>query len=148
MSGSNVSNSSTTHTQRIPNMRTPAGAYPGAYQKQVRLAGAYPGAYRGARSTVRATPQVIAEGRTLYSNNCASGHGAQGLGDGQAGRSLEPSPALLRRFVQMPMSGDEYLLWTISEGGERFGTDMPAFEDKLGEEDIWKIIAYMRAGFP
>jgi len=46
------------------------------------------------------------------------------------------------------MSGDEYLLWTISEGGERFGTDMPAFEDKLGEEDIWKIIAYMRAGFP
>ena len=83
-----------------------------------------PGAYRGARSTVRATPQVI------------------------AGRSLEPSPALLRQFVQMPMSGDEYLLWTISEGGERFGTDMPAFEDKLGEEDIWKIIAYMRAGFP
>ncbi|SFU15420.1 c-type cytochrome [Sedimentitalea nanhaiensis] len=107
-----------------------------------------PGAYRGARSTVRATPQVIAEGRTLYSNNCASCHGAQGLGDGQAGRSLEPSPALLRQFVQMPMSGDEYLLWTISEGGERFGTDMPAFEDKLGEEDIWKIIAYMRAGFP
>ena len=87
-------------------------------------------------------------GEELYTDNCASCHGAQGLGDGQAGRSLEPSPALLRQFVQMPMSGDEYLLWTISEGGERFGTDMPAFEDKLGEEDIWKIIAYMRAGFP
>ncbi|SHM66449.1 Cytochrome C oxidase, cbb3-type, subunit III [Roseovarius litoreus] len=107
-----------------------------------------PGAYRGARSDVRATPQVIAAGRTLYSNNCASCHGAEGLGDGKAGRSLVPSPALLRQFVQMPMSGDEYLLWTISEGGERFGTDMPAFRETLSEEEIWKIIAYMRAGFP
>lgn len=107
-----------------------------------------PAAYRGARSTVRATPEVIMEGQTLYTENCASCHGAQGLGDGEAGRSLVPSPALLRTFVQMPMSGDEYLLWAISEGGERFGTDMPPFKETLSQEDIWKIIAYMRAGFP
>ena len=107
-----------------------------------------PAAYRGARSTVRATPEIIAGGQSLYSDNCARCHGAEGLGDGEAGRSLVPSPALLRWFVEMPMSGDEYLLWTISEGGERFGTDMPAFKGSLNEEDIWKIIAYMRAGFP
>lgn len=107
-----------------------------------------PAAYRGARSTIRATPEVIAEGQTLYTANCASCHGAEGLGDGEAGRSLVPSPALLRWFVQMPMSGDEYLLWAISEGGQRFGTEMPAFREPLTEEEIWKIIAYMRAGFP
>ena len=107
-----------------------------------------PAAYRGARSMVRATPEVIAEGQRLYANNCASCHGAEGLGDGDAGRSLVPSPAMLRWFVQMPMSGDEYLLWAISEGGERFGTDMPAFKNSLSEENIWEIIAYMRAGFP
>ncbi|WP_162798593.1 c-type cytochrome [Sulfitobacter sp. SK012] len=107
-----------------------------------------PATYRGARSPFRATPQVIAEGETLYSANCSGCHGAEGLGDGEAGRSLVPSPALLRWFVQMPMSGDEYLLWTISEGGDRSGTDMPAFKDNLSEENIWKIIAYMRAGFP
>lgn len=107
-----------------------------------------PAAYRGARSTVRATPEVIAAGKALYSDNCASCHGAQGMGDGEAGRSLVPSPALLQRFVQMPMAGDEFLLWAVSEGGERFGTDMPAFKGALSEEDIWKIIAYMRAGFP
>ena len=104
--------------------------------------------YRGARSTIRATPENVAEGQALYRENCASCHGAEGLGDGDAGRSLVPSPALLRWFVQMPMSGDEYLLWAVSEGGERFGTDMPAFKQSLSEEDIWKIIAYMRAGFP
>lgn len=107
-----------------------------------------PASYRGARSTVRATPEIIADGQSLYSNNCASCHGAEGLGDGEAGQSLVPSPALLRWFIQMPMSGDEYLLWAISEGGERFRTDMPAFKETLSEEDIWKIIAYMRAGFP
>ena len=107
-----------------------------------------PAAYRGARSTVRATSDIIAEGEAIYSDNCARCHGSEGMGDGEAGRSLVPSPALLRWFVQMPMAGDEYLLWTISEGGERFGTDMPPFKGTLSEEDIWKTIAYMRAGFP
>lgn len=107
-----------------------------------------PTAYRGARSTVRGTAQVIEEGKSLYANNCASCHGAQGLGDGDAGRSLVPSPALIQSLVQMPMAEDEYLLWTIFEGGQRFGTEMPAFEGKLSEDDVWKIVAYMRAGFP
>ncbi|MEZ5904811.1 MAG: cytochrome c [Geminicoccaceae bacterium] len=46
------------------------------------------------------------------------------------------------------MSADEYLLWTIAEGGGRPGTDMPAFAGTLSEEEIWKIISLMRAGFP
>jgi mono/diheme cytochrome c family protein len=48
----------------------------------------------------------------------------------------------------MPMAGDEYLLWTVSEGGKAFETAMPAFKDSLSEDQIWSIIAYMRAGFP
>jgi mono/diheme cytochrome c family protein len=107
-----------------------------------------PAAYSGARSTVRATRETLTSGARLYGDNCARCHGAKGFGDGEEGRGLVPSPALIRYFVQMPMSGDEYLLWTISEGGERFGTDMPAFKDKLSEDDIWKIVAYMRPGFP
>lgn len=107
-----------------------------------------PAAYRGARNSVRATPEAIAAGAKLYSENCASCHGARGFGDGEAGRGLVPSPALLNHFVRMPMAGDEYLLWAISEGGERFGTEMPAFKDVLSEDEIWRIITYMRSGFP
>ena len=105
-------------------------------------------AYRGARSTVAATEGTISDGRALYEANCASCHGSSGMGDGEAGRSLSPSPALLSYLVQMPMAVDEYLLWSVSEGGAPFGTDMPAFKDQLSEEEIWQIIAYMRAGFP
>jgi mono/diheme cytochrome c family protein len=40
------------------------------------------------------------------------------------------------------------MVWTISEGGALFGTDMPAFKNTLSRDDIWRIVTYMRAGFP
>jgi mono/diheme cytochrome c family protein len=51
-------------------------------------------------------------------------------------------------MIQRPISVDEYLLWSISEGGKDFDTRMPAFRITLSRDDIWKIVAYMRAGFP
>ena len=107
-----------------------------------------PAEYRGQTSTVAPTEATIREGATLYAQNCASCHGPTGLGDGEAGRALNPSPALLAYLINMPMAVDEYLLWTISEGGKPLGTAMPAFKDKLAPEEIWKVVAFMRAGFP
>jgi mono/diheme cytochrome c family protein len=107
-----------------------------------------PAEYRGQTSTVAPTEATIREGATLYAENCASCHGPTGLGDGEAGRALNPSPALLAYLINMPMAVDEYLLWTISEGGTPLGTEMQAFKDKLAPEEIWKIVAFMRAGFP
>lgn len=107
-----------------------------------------PKQYQGARSTVSATPENIAAGGQLYHTQCASCHGKKGLGDGEAEKGLSPSPALLAYMIQMPVSVDEYLLWTISEGGIQFGTAMPAFRERLSTEEIWKIVTYMRVGFP
>ena len=107
-----------------------------------------PAPYRGQTSTVAPTEATIREGAALYVESCASCHGATGMGDGEAGRALNPSPALLAYMINMPMAVDEYLLWTISEGGEPFETDMPAFKDILTREEIWKVIAFTRAGFP
>ena len=104
--------------------------------------------YQGAKSTVANSKETIEAGGKLYGEKCASCHGKEGLGDGQAPRSLLPSPALLAFMIQRPVSVDEYLLWSISEGGKQFDTEMPAFKDVLAREDIWKIVAYMRAGFP
>jgi mono/diheme cytochrome c family protein len=107
-----------------------------------------PTEYRGQTSTVAPTEATVREGATHYAQNCASCHGPTGLGDGEAGRALNPSPALLAYMINMPMAVDEYLLWTISEGGQSLGTDMPAFKDRLEPGEIWKIVAFMRAGFP
>jgi len=106
-----------------------------------------PAAYRGAVSTVEPTPETLALGADLYAAQCAECHGAIGYGDGTEGRGLVPSPALLTYLVHRPMAGDEYLLWAIAEGGAPFGTEMPAYKNALTEDEIWSIIAYMRAGF-
>jgi hypothetical protein len=70
------------------------------------------------------------------------------MGDGEPGRAVSPSPALLAYMIRRPLSVDEYLLWAISDGGEQFDSEMPASKDKLSRDDIWRVIAYMRAGFP
>lgn len=106
-----------------------------------------PKEYQGAKSTIANSKEGIEAGGRLYGRWCASCHGGDGLGSGEAPRSLMPSPALLAFMIQRPIAVDEYLLWCIAEGGKQFDTEMPAFKDSLGREDIWKIIAYMRAGF-
>lgn len=107
-----------------------------------------PEEYRNARNPLTISEDVISEGAKLYADNCASCHGAKGMGDGEAGKSLNPSPALLSHLIQMPIAVDSYLMWTISDGGKAFKTDMPTFKGVLTKQEIWKIIAYMRAGFP
>jgi len=107
-----------------------------------------PSKYRGQLNPLATTRSVVKEGSMLYQQQCAVCHGAEGMGDGEAANSLNPSPALLAYMVQRPQSVDEYLMWTVSEGGKAFGTPMPAFKDMLSEEDIWKIVTFMRAGFP
>lgn len=125
---------------------------PGQRQRMLRhwtfMNEGVPAEYRGARSPLDQTSATVDAGGRLYADTCAACHGATGLGDGDAGRDLTPSPALLAHMIRMPMMADEYLLWAISEGGAPFNTDMPAFKDALSRDEIWQIVAYMRAGFP
>jgi len=107
-----------------------------------------PSKYRGQYNPLSQTPEVILAGSEIYKKKCAVCHGALGLGNGVMANSLNPSPALLAYMIQTPMSVDEYLIWSISEGGKEFGTAMPAFKDTLSEKEIWEIVTYMRAGFP
>jgi mono/diheme cytochrome c family protein len=107
-----------------------------------------PEAYRGAYNPLSSTPATVRQGGALYATNCARCHDPAGMGHGEAGLALYPSPALLADLIRMPRAVDEYLLWTISEGGEPFATAMPAFKDKLSREQIWQIVTFMRAGFP
>lgn len=107
-----------------------------------------PKAYEGAHSTVKSDAATIAAGRALYRANCIACHGADGLGDGDGGKALSPSPAVLAFMITQPIAVDPYLLWSVSEGGKQFDSEMPAFKDKLTRDEIWSIIAFMRAGFP
>jgi mono/diheme cytochrome c family protein len=107
-----------------------------------------PEAYRTQHAMLPPTLGTIGESKDLYDRNCSTCHGADGMGDGDHANASSPSPALLAYTVHRPISLDEYLLWSVPEGGAAFGSNMPAFKDKLTPDEIWKVVTYMRAGFP
>lgn len=83
-------------------------------------------------------------GQKLYEQNCSACHGPTGLGDGPAGRDLNPPPANIAAAAKMPMASDGYLYWTIAEGGVPVQTAMPPFKNTLKPDDIWKIAIFLR----
>ena len=103
-------------------------------------------AYANRSNPLEPTGDVLNSGERLYENNCASCHGPSGKGDGKAGETLDPEPTNIAAFSSMPMASDGYLYWTIVEGGKPLGTAMPAFRDRLEEDEIWQIIVYLREG--
>lgn len=106
-----------------------------------------PDEFAGAKSNVAPGPGTIAAGGRIFTQHCMQCHGKDGTGGGEGSLALSPSPALLAYMIQRPVAVDEYLLWSIADGGKQFGSAMPAFKDKLAREEIWRVIAYMRAGF-
>ena len=50
-------------------------------------------------------------------------------------------------MIGMPTVTDAYLMWTISDGGDALGTDMPAYADALTQEQRWQLLGYMQNGF-
>lgn len=78
-------------------------------------------------------------GATLYNKMCASCHGKTGLGNGPKARGLKTFPG--------DLSGAEYQNQTDGEHfyKTKFGRDeMPKYEGKVSDEDIWHMVNYMR----
>jgi cytochrome c len=99
--------------------------------------------YSSRKNPLVAKNDILHTGKTLYEENCSSCHGKSGSGDGPAGANLNPRPTNIAGFSKMPMATDEYLFWTISEGGIPIQTAMPAFKSSLTEEEIWNIVIYL-----
>ena len=106
-----------------------------------------PAPYAGRTDPFQPSIRFVLAGADLYDLRCAICHGPMGLGNGSASQRLQQRPADLAGSVSSPDVHDDFLLWTISEGGAQFGTDMPAFKHDLSEAEIWSIIGYMRATF-
>ena len=144
--------------QTLPNTRpsgldwTMRNLGPDQRQRMLRFStfvnGGIPDEYVKAENMAGYTVRGIAEGWELYETHCRRCHGVIGLGNVDLAYALKPSPALLAYMVEQPVAVDQYLLWSIAEGGKQFGTAMPAFKNQLSHEQIFQIVAYLRAGFP
>ncbi len=102
-----------------------------------------PAAYAGKTNPFANDAAAITAGQTIYAANCASCHGDTGKGDGPAGAALDPKPSDLHGIPE----GDDFIYWRINEGGafEPFNSGMPAWKGIIGDDDIWRVVAYVRS---
>jgi len=88
------------------------------------------------------TPPSLSAGAKIYAANCLSCHGEKGDGKGPAGVTLKPPPA---NFTDKDFAyGDPPDDWFESITNGRPGTAMPAWKDKLSEQDRWNVLFYVR----
>ena len=102
---------------------------------------AVPFTARFMRDPLPADAPTIDAGRTTFQANCAICHGPRGLGDGPAAFTLSPRPVNLQLHVPQHAEGE--IFYWIGEGVG--GTGMPAWKEKLSEDQRWQIVRYLQA---
>jgi mono/diheme cytochrome c family protein len=78
-------------------------------------------------------------GKTLYDKNCLSCHGKVGLGDGVKARALKEFPGDFSKAEYQNQTDGEHFFKTKTGRSE-----MPKYEGKLSDDDMWNIVNYMR----
>ena len=93
-------------------------------------------------NTVLSASDDTDKGKQIYEQNCLACHGPEGKGDGPLAMTLKPAPANLGGKT-VKSKPDSDLLTVIRKGKD--GTSMPPWEEKLSEQEINDVLAYVRA---
>ncbi len=102
-----------------------------------------PASARRIANPIKASPDVLQAGKSMFTMACLPCHGDKGKGDGVASASLEVRPGDLSRTVMWQQTDGE-LFWKLNAGK----TPMPAFKGTVPDEDLWKIIHFVRSFAP
>ncbi len=94
--------------------------------------------------------ELVAEGSAVYAANCHFCHGDKLDGNGPYAQGLNPVPANFQDIGTIAQLQESYLFWRIANGGPGLPTEgapwsssMPAWENFLSEEEIWKVILFL-----
>jgi len=86
-------------------------------------------------------PEDVRAGLAHYKSNCVACHGAPGVEESEFSQGLNPpAPDLTLPSIQETPDGE--LFWVVSNGIR--STGMPAFSPTHKEDEIWKIVAFVR----
>jgi putative copper resistance protein D len=102
---------------------------------------AFPETYR--KTPVPFDAISVANGATLFTANCVPCHGPQAKGNGVLAKTFAKPPVdlLTEPHTALHTAGD-FFHW-LTHGIP--GTGMPAFADKLSEEDRWDVVNFLHA---
>lgn len=86
-------------------------------------------------------PVDLAAGERLYAQHCASCHGARGMGDGPAGKGMNPPPPALGSADVMRDVPPSLMYRIVSVGIA--GTQMPGWAEELSADERWSIVSWL-----
>jgi high-affinity iron transporter len=86
-------------------------------------------------------PVDLAAGERLYAQYCATCHGARGMGDGPAGKGLNPPPPALGSAEVMRDVPPSLMYRIVSVGIA--GTQMPGWAEELTADERWSIVSWL-----
>jgi mono/diheme cytochrome c family protein len=87
-----------------------------------------------------ATPAALAAAKQSYVEHCQNCHGEKGDGKGEKAAELSVAPMDFTNTRQMDELADGQLFEEITKGQ----SPMPAFDDKLSEQERWQLVDYVR----
>jgi len=98
-----------------------------------------PANFTSMKNPVATSAASTKAGSDLYSKNCASCHGKTGLGDGVKARGLKTFPGdFSKAEYQGQTDGDQFYKTKFGRG------EMPKYEGKLTDDNIWNIVNFRR----
>jgi len=94
--------------------------------------------------------RLVREGGDIYFGNCFFCHGAKLDGRGRYARAMEPRPLPFTGTDTIAQLRESYVFWRVVKGGTGLPAEgaphlslMPSWEDKLSEEQVWKVILFI-----
>ncbi len=94
------------------------------------------------QNPVAASAESVKRGMQTYRRFCVKCHGANGKGDTEMVEFLSTSPSDLTDGKWKYGEQDGNIFVIIRDGTPY---DMESFKDRLGDEDMWHIVNYMRS---
>ena len=92
----------------------------------------------------------IEEGKEIYYKNCFFCHGDDLDGKGNFAQAFNPPPPPFRGTDTIAQLPESYVFWRVAKGwrglpagAHPWDSAMPAFEEFLEEDAIWKVILYI-----
>jgi mono/diheme cytochrome c family protein len=98
-----------------------------------------PDNYKTMKNPVATSDVSTKAGLVLYTKNCASCHGKAGLGDGVKARAIKTFPGDFSKADFQGQTDGEIFYKTKNGRG-----DMPKYDGKITDTEIWNIVNYLR----
>jgi cytochrome c553 len=100
------------------------------------------------KNPVPLSPEVLQEATTIYKDKCIKCHGATGNGKGSGTKGMDVKPRDYTDKSVMEKIPDGQLFWITLNGSDPDTTEMEGYKKKLTEEQVWRLVHYIRAFAP